>query len=161
MNATFRIGTISENIWRAKTQPRYEINCETFEMVRHNLLCIIFKNDQFLKYILSYLILFQWSGTPTLGKLRHKLPQLRECNRRAGRLQTGAQNTKQPAHKIWPNIQISELWKEFVDELVKKRGAAVPAGKFNWGIQNLCKWKIRGRRPPLYKNITMLYIPLF
>ena len=54
MNSTVRIGTISENIWRAKTQPRYEINCETFEMVRHNPLCInVF--DQYLTYILSYL----------------------------------------------------------------------------------------------------------
>ena len=39
-NLQVRIGTISENIWRAKTQPRYEINCETFETVRHNPLCI-------------------------------------------------------------------------------------------------------------------------
>ena len=56
MNSAVRIGTISENIWRTKTQPRYKINCETFEMVRHNPLCInVF--DQYLKNILSYLIL--------------------------------------------------------------------------------------------------------
>ena len=52
MNSTVRIVTISENILRAKIQPRYGINCETFEMVSHNPLCINVVY-QYVKYILG------------------------------------------------------------------------------------------------------------